>query len=116
MRNTILIVGCAIALSGCATKQYPIALELTPYEAQGFSCDQLDLELARAYQARGQVANIANPDWRSAAGFLGDFGIGNAMARSAADKALSKRTADLHGAKIAKNCPGGSIPASTPSS
>lgn len=113
MKKTIVFAGLTLALSGCATKQYPIALELTSYEAQALTCDQLELELVRAYQARGQVANIANPDWRSAAGFLGDFGIGNAMARGAADKALSKRIADIHAAKSAKACPGAALPIAT---
>lgn len=67
-------------------------------------CNDLALEIVRAEQIRLQVADTANLDWRSAAGFLGDFGIGNAMARSEADKAVNQRIVALRNAQADKRC------------
>ncbi len=69
-------------------------------------CGDIRLEMIRAEQVQAQIADTANPDWRSAAGFLGDFGIGNAMARSDADKAITGRISGLRQAQAAKNCSG----------
>lgn len=103
---TILAVATAIALSmsACATKRYPIATTFSPAEAAAMDCNDLALEIVRAEQIRLQVADTANLDWRSAAGFLGDFGIGNAMARSEADKAVNQRIVALRNAQADKRC------------
>lgn len=103
---TILVTVTAVALvsSACATKRYPIATTFTPAEAAAMSCNDLRLELIRAEQIQAQIADTANLDWRSAAGFLGDFGIGNAMARSDADRAITQRIAGIRQAQAQKNC------------
>lgn len=68
------------------------------------TCRDLQLELVRAEQVQAQIADTASVDWRSAAGFLGDFGIGNAMARAEADKAVTARVTALRAAQAAKSC------------
>lgn len=94
----------ALSMSACATKRYPIATTFTTAEASAMDCDDLRLELIRAEQIQAQIADTANVDWRSAAGFLGDFGIGNAMARSDADRAITQRVAGIRQAQAQKNC------------
>lgn len=94
----------AISMSACATKRYPIATTFTQAEAAAMNCNDLRLELIRAEQVQAQIADTANLDWRSAAGFLGDFGIGNAMARSDADKAITTRIAGIRQAQADKRC------------
>ncbi len=69
-------------------------------------CGDLNLELIRAEQVQAQIADTANLDWRSAAGFLGDFGIGNAMARSDADKAITQRITAIRTSQVDKACIG----------
>jgi hypothetical protein len=101
---TILAVAATVALSGCATKRYPIATPLGMTEASMLSCHDIDVELARADETRRQISNTAETDWRSAAGFLGDFGIGNAMAKNDAEKAINNRVVALNDAKAKKNC------------
>lgn len=68
------------------------------------TCRELTLEAIRTEQVRAQINNTSQVDWRSAAGFLGDFGIGNAMAKSEADKALSDRLTGIRAAEASKNC------------
>lgn len=99
---TVAVV--ALSTSACATKRYPIATTFTSAEAAAMDCQDLNLELVRAEQVQKQIADTANLDWRSAAGFLGDFGIGNAMARSDADKAITARIAGVRQAQADKRC------------
>lgn len=98
------LVVSALAAAGCATKRYPIAQPFTAAEAAAMDCGDIRLELVRAEQVQAQIADTANLDWRSAAGFLGDFGIGNAMARSEADQAITRRISALREAQAAKGC------------
>lgn len=64
-------------------------------------CNDLRLELIRANQVQTQIAETADFDWRSVAGFLGDYGIGNAMAKSDADKAIRARIQGIQEAQRA---------------
>lgn len=107
MNRTVAAVAAlaaVVAVSGCATKRYPIATQLTAAEVEAMDCDDIQLELVRAQQIHSQIVDTANVDWRSAAGFLGDFGIGNAMARSEADAAVIQRINGLRNARDAKGC------------
>ncbi|MFN7128407.1 MAG: hypothetical protein ACK4OJ_05020 [Brevundimonas sp.] len=97
----------AVSVSGCATKRYPIATQWSPAEAEAMDCNSLRLEMIRARQVQTQIAETADFDWRSVAGFLGDYGIGNAMAKSDADKAIRGRIAGIEEAQRAKSCPTG---------
>ena len=101
---TAVAVTALLAAGGCATKRYPIATTFSPAESAAMDCDDLILELIRAEQVQAQIADTADLDWRSAAGFLGDFGIGNAMARSDADKAITQRIAAIRSAQAQKSC------------
>ena len=99
-----LLVIVVISVTGCATKRYTIATPLTSVEAEVYSCRELEIETIKAEQVRLQIRTTAQTDWRSVAGFLGDFGIGNAMAKSEADKAISRRILDLKEAQFKKEC------------
>lgn len=74
------------------------------------NCRELALELSEIEQVQLQITQTAETDWRSVAGFLGDYGIGNAMARSEAETALAERRASIQSAMIQKECPGYGIP------
>jgi hypothetical protein len=104
------IIGAAIAavsLSGCATKRYPIATKLGPAEQSTMTCPELELELARAEMVRMRISDAAETDWRSIAGFIGDAGIGNFLAKKDAEKAIDARVASILAAQAAKHCSGG---------
>jgi hypothetical protein len=104
MRTLSILLLAALAVSACATKSYPMATPLGVFEASAMSCHDLDLELVRVDGVRKQISDTAKIDWRSAAGFLGDFGIGNAMAKSDAQQAIDRRVAALQAARRAKGC------------
>lgn len=98
------LVVAASVTSACATKRYPIATQWSSAEAEAMDCNDLRLELVRANQVQTQIAETADFDWRSVAGFLGDYGIGNAMAKSDADKAIRARIQGIQEAQRTKQC------------
>lgn len=102
---TFAVIGVtALAVSACATKRYPIATPLSEAELQLMDCDDLQLELIRSEQVQHQITETAQTDWRSVAGFLGDYGIGNAMAKSEAETALSERIQSIRAAQARQGC------------
>lgn len=105
-----VVLGAVVLASGCATKRYPIATPLSAAEARLMDCSDLELELVRAEQVEQQISQTAQVDWRSVAGFLGDYGIGNAMAKNEAEAAIRQRRATLREAQISKGCNGAAPP------
>jgi hypothetical protein len=106
----ICVAVAALALGACATKRYPIATPLTQAEAGLMNCRELAIEAERIESTRTQIADTGQADWRSAAGFLGDFGIGNAMARSEAEAALQGRANTIRNAQVQRRCNGPNEP------
>jgi hypothetical protein len=106
LRKGICLIAAATLLVGCATKRYPIATTLSSAEVAAMDCRELNLEIVRGEQVQSQISATAKTDWRSVAGFLGDYGIGNAMAKSEAEKAVRERIASIRAAQAQKQCPG----------
>lgn len=115
MRRLAMASVALVALSGCATKQFPQAVPVSSYERDAYTCRELDIELAKVEALEDAIVREAQIDGRSVLGFLGDFGIGNAIARSSAEDTVVSRKADLQNLKSAKGCeirvvrPAGSI-------
>lgn len=116
----LAIVLCVTAgaslITGCATKRYPIATELSAVEQRALTCRELAIELAKADEIEAKITDTATTDWRSVAGFLGDYGIGNAMAKSEAAKALSERRMSIKAAQVSRGCSDAALPADEPTS
>ncbi|WP_072929918.1 hypothetical protein [Nissabacter archeti] len=93
-----------ILLAGCATKQYPQAPSLTPEEVTVFDCKALDQEIAKAHSMQNQIKETGSFDGRTVLGFLGDFGLGNGLAKSAATDKANARLMQLQNIKASKNC------------
>lgn len=102
--RSLLVVCAALTLAGCATKQYPIATPLSGTEAALLNCRELAIELAKTEETQAKIADTAEVDWRSGAAFLADFCIGNAMAKSEAEKALSTRRTSILSAQANQGC------------
>lgn len=75
------------------------------------TCRELAIEAERIETTRTQIAETAGTDWRSVAGFLGDYGIGNAMAKSEAERALQARSETIRTAQSTRRCSGPNEPA-----
>lgn len=109
----LIILFCGAVAASCATKRYPIMADISPEEVALMDCEDLLLEEARIATVQNQIEDTADTDWRSVAGFLGDWGIGNAMAKSDASKAVRERQEKVRAAKVQKGCAGAAASAAT---
>lgn len=105
MKNTILLAALCAALTGCATKQYAQVGDVTTYEKTTLTCREIDIEMAKTQGVQQSISETDKFDGKSVLAFLGDFGIGNAMARSSAEDSATKRMGDLQALRAQKNCP-----------
>ena len=94
----------AVVLSGCATKRYGRVQPLTGAERVGYTCRDVDIEIAKVGAFQTQVAEGAQFNIASVLGILGDYGIGNSMERSAADASAARRMQELNDLKAEKGC------------
>lgn len=102
MKKIIILVVLAMATSGCATKQYPQAAAVTGEENALFTCQDVKTEIAKVHAQQGEIERIGEFDARTVFGFLGDFGIGNGMAKDSARERAQLRLNELEGIKYNK--------------
>jgi hypothetical protein len=102
----LLIAIIIFSTTACATKRYPIATPMSSAEASMMTCKDLQLELLRADQVEKKINETGEFDSKTVIGFLGDFGIGNGMAKSEARNALADRRRTIHEAQLSKGCVG----------
>lgn len=100
--KSVLIGMAVLAISGCATKQYPQLSHLTPEESSVYDCKYTEMELAKAQGAKKDILETGRFNGKTVLGFLGDFGIGNGMAKRNALKGANDRIAELELLKLAK--------------
>lgn len=106
--NIALVVGIALALGACATKRYDRAQRVTGTERAYYTCKDIEIELSKIAEMRRQIAEGSEINAASVGAFLADFGIGNAMEKSEAEKTIAQRETDLLALRAEKNCIGGS--------
>lgn len=102
--NTALLLTVASLMASCATKRFDRLQPVSATEAQYLNCREIKIELAKVAEARRQVAEGSRVDLASVAGFLGDFGIGNAMEKNAAERTIAERETSLLDLKAKKGC------------
>ena len=106
-RMTVLVGSIALCLSSasCATQRYGRLQEVTPTEEKVLTCEQIDLEIEKCNyfikETNDQDDKFTGKD---VLGFLGDFGIGNAMEHTDAIKSATDRLSKLTELKKQKNC------------
>ena len=96
LRTLFLISLISFAVTGCATKRYPIATPLSADESSVMSCQDLELEMAKTREVRNQIEETGEFDGRT--------GIGNAMAKEDARDALAERVATIEQAQSEQGC------------
>lgn len=107
MKRTIVlgVALAALSLTGCATKQFAQAGEVTDTERTMLSCREIDVEMAKTQGIQQTINKQAEFSGLDVLAFLGDWGIGNAIAEHKAQASATKRMADLNNMRAAKNCP-----------
>ena len=107
MTKTMIGLAVLVALamtSGCATKRYGRMQELSGIEKDAYTCREIELELAKVAEFRRQIAEGSEINLASVGGFLGDFGIGNAIEKGAAERTAAERETALLDLKASKGC------------
>lgn len=99
-----LVIATACLFSGCATKRYGRMTSLTFTEKNLYDCRDIELEISKVEKFILEVNEGGDIDLRSVAGFLGDFGIGNAMEKNEAIKSAYERLLELKQLKTEKDC------------
>lgn len=107
MRNNgyvLVVLTVALASGGCATKRYGRVQSLTTAERQFYSCPAIEVEIAKVEAFRLQIAQGAQFNGASVMGFLGDWGIGNASEKNAAERTATERMTNLLALRAEKGC------------
>lgn len=101
----LAVAALVVALAGCATKQFPQAADVTDTERSAMTCHDIDLEIAKVQGTQQAIDTRAQFSAADVFAFLGDFGIGNVMAKDNAEKTVQRRTDELTTLRATKNCP-----------
>ncbi|MFV9079523.1 hypothetical protein BFS14_01740 [Serratia fonticola] len=102
MKKVLAVLLCGMILSGCATKQYPQAPAVTGEESSAMDCKAIQQEIAKTHSIQSEIESTGQFDGRTVLGALGDFGIGNGMAKSEARKKAQARINQLESLKAVK--------------
>ena len=73
-------------------------------QASNRDCPAIDSEIARTHEIQQEIARKGSFDGLTVLGFVGDFGIGNGVAKYRASKKAEDRLAQLAALK-AQKCP-----------
>ena len=98
-------IAALFVLHGCATKTYGRQGTLTSYEKDTMTCREIDLDIAKTRGFIDLVNKEGEFSGKDVLAILGDFGIGNAMEKSAALKSANARVASLGELRSSKQCP-----------
>lgn len=105
MNKIVLLVTVVLSLYGCATKQYAQSPSVSSTEAAELDCKAIKQELAKCNSTEEEIDRTGDFDGKTVLGFLGDFGLGNAMAKETAKKKNKERIKQLESINISKSCP-----------
>ncbi|VWC96179.1 hypothetical protein BLA39750_02240 [Burkholderia lata] len=103
MKRGFLLMA-ALLVAGCATKNYGRSPDLTSYEKDTMTCREIDMDLARTRGFVDHVQSESQFSGRDVLAFLGDFGIGNGLEKTAAMDSATKRMGDLQDLRARKGC------------
>jgi hypothetical protein len=96
------VILIAILLSGCALKQYPQSANVSDAEAQTYDCAALNQEIAKSQSVKQQIDKTGEFDALTVLGFVGDFGIGNGIAKASANNKAAARLQQLENLKAVR--------------
>lgn len=91
----IAAAGIALSLTACATKQSPLVTHVSHAESSAMDCSAAKLDLARTRSVLQDIESTGRFDGRTVLGILGDFGIGNGLAKNHARQKATARLKQL---------------------
>lgn len=100
MHKPVILI--AMLLSGCALKQYPQSANVSDAEAQTYDCAALNQEIAKSQSVKQQIDKTGEFDALTVLGFVGDFGIGNGIAKASANNKATARLQQLENLKAVR--------------
>lgn len=95
MKKIAVIIPFALLLSACATKQYPQSAAVSVEESALMDCHDIKKEIAVTRSIEQDIEKTGEFDGKTVLGFLGDFGIGNGIAKGDAREKVSVRLGQL---------------------
>lgn len=101
LKHASLLIALVL-LSGCALKHYPQSPKVSDEEALTDSCATLDKEIAKTHNVQQQIDKTGEFDALTVIGFIGDFGIGNGIAKASANKHAAARLSELEQLKTVR--------------
>ena len=96
------LISAVLLLTACGTKPYPQAPAVTDEEAVSLSCQALKQEIAKTHGIQQEIKQTSSFDYRTVMGFVGDFGIGNGLARRTASEKAKSRLSQLEALRDVK--------------
>jgi hypothetical protein len=101
----LIAITLILATSACATQRYGRATDVSTIEKKELDCKQVNIEIGKAEEF---IADIKRQRLKTNGahilGFLGDFGLGNAMEGNAAELSGETRLKQLKDLKATKAC------------
>jgi len=91
----ICLLSLALLLSGCAVKRYPASPPVSAVQADQLDCSGIQQQIAAQQQVQQKIDKTAQFDGLTVVGAALDFGIGNGIAKSRAQKAATLRAQQL---------------------
>ncbi|WP_380178111.1 hypothetical protein [Kalamiella sp. sgz302252] len=102
MNKIGVVLTLALLLSGCALKQYPASPPVSDVQQTQLDCPAVEKEIASQQQVQQQIDKTGEFNGLTVLGFIGDFGIGNGVAKSLAQKHADQRMDQLKTLEKAK--------------
>ena len=106
MLKSVCLLTASLLLSGCALKQYPSSPPVSNVQATTLDCTGIESQIASQQQTQAKINKTGEFDGLTLLGFIGDFGIGNGVAKSLAQKHADQRMTQLKALEQTK-CQGG---------
>ncbi|WLS76999.1 hypothetical protein Q3V30_10845 [Erwinia pyri] len=102
MLKLVCLIATTLLLSGCALKQYPASPAVSQVQASTLDCSAVETEIADQNRVQAQIDKTGEFDGLTVLGVIGDFGIGNGVAKGLAQKHADKRMSQLKALKQSK--------------
>ena len=104
MVKVCVLLSLSLLLTGCALKRYPASPPVSEVQKTTLDCPAVEKEIASQQQIQTQIDKTGKFDGLTVLGFIGDFGIGNGVAKGLAQKHADERMNELKKLEATK-CP-----------